>query len=159
MLNDWTACHAPPYVIAANVVCFQLVVTSPLTSLVMLLTSLVMLAPPYVTAANAACLRLFLHGNHSSAQAIILTPKTQFLPKYVILKLSFAVYLSPVDDVYTYQDLRTMLVLCEREVGGRTAMQCDRLVMVLPGSLYFCRLQTTLLHIDFAHTPSKPCID
>ena len=67
----------------------------------------------------------------ASAQAIILTPKTQFLPKYVILKLSFAVYLSPVDDVYTYQDLRTMLVLCEREVGGRTAMQCDRLVMVL----------------------------
>ena len=55
----------------------------------------------------------------------------------------------------SYQDLQTMLVVCEREVGGRAAMQCDRLVMVLPGSLYFCRLQTTLLHIDFAHTPSN----
>ena len=44
------------------------------------------------------------HNIQSSAQAIILTPKTQskqFLPKYVILKLSLsAVYLSPLDDVH-----------------------------------------------------------
>ena len=75
-----------------------------------------------------------------------------FLPKYVIVRLlSSAVYLSPVDDVYL--KILEHLVVCERVVGGRVAMQCDHLVMVLPGSLYFHRLQTILLRIDFAHTP------
>ena len=62
--------------------------------------------------------------------------QTLFLPKYVHIKI-----------------LEHLLV-CESVVGGRAAMQCDCLVMVLPGSLYFHRLQTTLLRIDFAHTPS-----
>ena len=66
--------------------------------------------------------------------------------------LSSAVYLSPVNNVHL--KILEYLVVCERVVGGRAAMQCDLLVMVLPGSLYFHRLQTTLLHIDFAHTPS-----
>ena len=75
-----------------------------------------------------------------------------FLPKHVTVRLSSsAVYLSPVDDVHI--NILEHLVVCERVVGGRAAMQCDRLVMVLSGSLYFHRLQTTLLCIDFAHTP------
>ena len=45
---------------------------------------------------------------------------------------------------------------CVRSVGWRAAMQCDHLVMVLPGSQYFIRLQTTLLYIDCASTPSWP---
>ena len=64
---------------------------------------------------------------------------------------SSAVYLSPVDHVHL--KILEHLVVCERVVRGRAAMQCDRLMMVLPGSLYFHRLQTTLLHIDFTHTP------
>ena len=91
------------------------------------------------------------------AIAIILVSKSQsvkhFLLKYIIVRLSSsAVYLSPVDDVHL--KILEHLVVCERVVRGKPAMQCDRLVMVLPGILYFHRLQTGLLHIDFAHTPS-----
>ena len=75
-----------------------------------------------------------------------------FQHSHAVRLLSSAVYLSPVDDVHF--KILEHLVVCERVVGGRAAMQCDHLVIVLPGSLYFHRLQTTLLCIDFAHTPS-----
>ena len=51
---------------------------------------------------------------------------------------------------YGIQDLWTVLVVCERVAGGR---QCDCLVTVIFRNLHFCRLQTTLLYVDFAHTP------
>ena len=67
---------------------------------------------------------------------------------------SSALYLSPVDDVHI--KILEYLVVCERVVVGRAAMQCDCLVMVGAWGAYTfigCKLHCCIA-IDFAHTPS-----
>ena len=102
---------------------------------------------------HATCIWLHWIHQYASNNFSLQEPLQAFLPKYIIVRLSSsAVYLFPVDDVHL--KILECLAVCERVFGGRTAMQGDRLVMVLPGNLCFHRLQTTLLHIVFAHAPS-----
>ena len=91
------------------------------------------------------------HIIESSAQAIIFVPNPHAFPTQVCFENLVIRCISLLCRWFLYQDLWRVLVVCERVVVGRAAMQCY-LLMELHGRLYFCSLQTAWKYFDFLHT-------